>query len=383
MQRMTAGLSESAIVAIIEGRIKSGEYAPGARLPTERDIAEEFGVSRRFIRVAYSRLIDKGLMEKSHYRRPYVAFSNNLPQLENSRPARENAPVQSTQTIAAVLPSHPTFPGGLSLVAGIHKVLADEGSPLRLSFFDTFHTDRAEVLKIETRAINTVLEDGVAGLIWWSYGDDDTITDVVRRNRNTPIVFIDRHPQDIPSDFAGIDDTESSRAAVDYLLDLNHRRIAHLMDPGNYSTILDRALGYRQSHIGRGLTVSEELIFHLDWSTDRIKQAFDHFYSLKEPPTALFTSNDFIAYEFMDYAATQGIRTPEDLSVVGHGNIDRYMPRQFLTSVDQPFEMIGKAAAKLLLKRLSDKPGPINSCQQIILQSPLIVRHSCKKIVHH
>jgi LacI family transcriptional regulator len=111
-----------------------------------------------------------------------------------------------------------------------------------------------------------------------------------------------------------------------------------------------------------------------------MQQAFDHLFTLPEPPTALFTSNDFIAYEFMDYAESRGLRVPDDLSVVGHGNIDRYVPRPFLTSVDQPFEMIGKAAAKLLLKRLSYKPGPVQTCQQIVLQSPLIVRQSCRRI---
>ena len=380
MQRITPDLSESAIVAILEDRIRTGVYAPGARLPAERDIALEFGVSRRSVRNAYASLIEKGLMEKPHYRRPFVAFADTLPQMGRPRDVRESVPPQTNQTIAAVLPSHPSLPGGLSIVAGIHKVLTDEGSPHRLSFFDSFHTDRAEILKIEAKALKSVVSEGIGGMIWWYYCDEDAVVDFVRKNPNMPIVFIDRYPQDIHCDFAGIDDLESSRLAVDYLLDMNHRRIAHLMDPGNFSTILERAQGYRQSLHARGVPVDDDLIIHLDWSENRMEQAFDRLYSLKEPPTALFTSNDYIAYEFMHYAETKGIKVPEDLSIIGHGNIDRYMPRQFLTSVDQPFEMIGKAAAKLLLKRLSDKPGPVQSCQQIILQSSLIVRNSCRRI---
>jgi DNA-binding LacI/PurR family transcriptional regulator len=173
---------------------------------------------------------------------------------------------------------------------------------------------------------------------------------------------------------------ESSRLAVDYLLDLNHTRIAHLMDPGNFSTILERAQGYRQSHIARGVPVRDELIVHLDWAEDRMEQAFNRLFSLKEPPTALFATNDFIAYEFMQYAESRGMRVPDDLSIVGHGNMDRYVPRQFLTSVEQPFEMIGKAAAKLMIRRLADKPGPVQTCQQIILQSPLVIRQSARRI---
>jgi LacI family transcriptional regulator len=152
------------------------------------------------------------------------------------------------------------------------------------------------------------------------------------------------------------------------------------MDPGSYSTIMERAEGYRQAHIVRDLPYSEELVVHLDWSADRIKRAYETLFSLKEPPTALLTSNDFIAYEFMNYLEENGKAAPEDLSIVGHGNIDRYSLRQFLTSVEQPFEGMGKAAAKLLLKRLVNRDDMSNSFQQIILPTPLIIRSSCKKL---
>ena len=55
--------------------------------------------------------------------------------------------------------------------------------------------------------------------------------------------------------------------------------------------------------------------------------------------------------------------------------MDRFTPRQFLTTVDQPFETIGKTAAKLLLKRLEQAQDPSSppSFQQVILQAPLIL----------
>ncbi len=372
--------SELAVVAIIEERIKRGVYAPGSRVPAERTLAAELGVSRRFVRMAYARLTEQGLLEKSHYRRPFVAFSSGAPRLAHVQPLLKDGSATTSRTIAAILPSHPTFPGGLSIVAGIHKVLADLGSPYRLKFLDTFHRDRAEVLRREAQAIRTVLEEGVAGLIWWYYSEEETVLDVVRQNPEMGIVFIDRYPHNVHCDFAGIDDLESSRAAVEHLIDLGHIRIAHLMDPGNYSTILERAQGYRTAHHSRGLPVSEELIVHLDWDEHRMERAFDHLYSLDSPPTALFTSNDFIAYEFIKTAEARGVNVPDDLSVVGNGNIDRYAPRELLTTVDQPFEMIGKAAAKLVLKRL-ERPSEFQSTfQHVILQAPLIIRTSTRKI---
>ncbi len=375
----TTDLSEHGIAAILESRITSGVYGPGARIPSERMLALELGVSRRFVRMAFALLVERGLMEKSHYRRPFVSLTNEGKTTSTAFGNGNGSSAPTTnQTITAILPSHPTFPGGLALVAGIHKVLAYSGSPYRLTFIDTFHKDRSEVLKIERGALEGLAESGSAGVIWWSYSDDAQIAETIRQNSDIPIVFIDRHPNSLDCDFVGIDDVESSRAAVEYLFDLDHTRVAHLMDPGNYSTILERAEGYRQAHVDRHVPYSEELIFHLGWSEDRIKLAFDKLYALPNPPTALFTSNDFIAYEFINYAESQGLSIPRDLSVVGHGNIDRYSAREFLTSVDQPFELVGRAAAKLLLKRIENRgSGGAQSYQHMIMPAMLIDRRSC------
>jgi len=372
--------SEDAVAAIIEERIKSGIYAPGSRMPTERALSEEFGVSRRFARMAYVKLIDQGLLEKSHYRRPFVAFSDKAPLVDRYRDKFPREPAKAIQTIAAVLPSNPMFPGGLSIVSGIHKVLADTESACRLTFLDTFHKDRLEVLRREAQAISSVLGSGAIGLIWWHYSREDVVREIVQQNPEVPVVFIDRYPASLHCDFVGIDDVESSRTAVDYLIDLGHTRIAHLMDPGDFSTILGRAQGYRAAHLARGLPVSEERIVHLNWDERRMEQAFEHLFSLPEPPTALFTSNDFIAHEFIKVAEARGVRVPQDLSVVGHGNIDRYAPQGFLTSIEQPFEMMGQAAARLMLKRLTASPASARSYQHIILSAPLVLRTSCQRL---
>ena len=377
----TAGYSESAVVAIIVQRIKDGTYAPGGRLPSERALAEEFSISRRFARMALAQLVEQGFLEKSHYRRPFVAFSGTETLLERApgKPSRDQ--VTPIRTIAAVVPSSPVFPGGLEIVSGIHKVLADTESQCRLTFLDTFHKDRPEVLRREAQAIRSVLDGGAVGLLWWFYADEDAVRDIVAEHPDISIIFIDRYPRGIACDFVGIDDLESSRTAVEYLMDLGHTRIAHLMDPGSYSTILERAEGYRTAHALRGMDVSEELVVHLNWDEDRMEQAFRQLFSLSQPPTALFTSNDFIAHEFIKIAESHGIRVPQDLSVIGHGNIDRYTPRGFLTSMEQPFEMIGRAAAKLLLKRLSsERTASSSGHQQIILQAPIVVRESCRRL---
>lgn len=386
----SADLSDAAVAAIVSERIRHGFYPPGCRVPPERVLAAELGVSRRFVRMAYDRLTAEGIIDKKHHRRPIVPLSIDrsgataLPARFVFRGAELEIPSStSVKTIASVLPSHPVCPGGLAIIAGIHRVLTDYDSHYRMQLYDTYHSSRSEVLRLESKAITAIRDlTNVEGLIWWCYSDDEAISDFLRDYPQTATVFIDRRPGGVAVDFVGIDDVESSRAAVEFLFDLGHRRIAHMMDPGNYSTIVDRAAGYREAHIARGVPVDPTLILSLDWAPDRMDRTLDRLLALPNRPTAVFASNDFIAYEMIAAAEARGIAVPRDLSVMGHGNIDQFTPRQFLSTVEQPFELIGRTAARLLLRRLTGLPQPEDSTQHIILQAPLIVRKSTAEPRH-
>jgi DNA-binding LacI/PurR family transcriptional regulator len=376
-----ARLSETAVLALVRDRIESGVYAPGVRMPAERALAAEFGVTRGVVRNVYSRLTDQGLIEQSHYRRPHVPLNaSTTRRMASTEPKQPDIQVR---TIAAVFPSDPTFPGGLSVIAGIHKALADVDAPYRLTFHDTYHKNRPQVLGLEELAIRSAIEDNVGGIIWWHFTPDEFVSDVVKTNPDLPIVFIDRYPN-VDCDFAGLDDIEGTKSAVEYLLDLGHTRIAHIMDPGNFSTVLERAQGYREAFISRGMPVPEELVFHLDWSDDPAKvtntlEALEYLFARNDPPTAISTSNDYIAHRLIKIARSKGIRVPEDLSIVGQGNTDRYSQNPFLTSVDQPFDAIGRAGAKLLLKRLNAGVRR-HTYQRVILPTDLVVRDSCRPL---
>src|SRR3569833_3092067 len=277
----SADLSDAAVAAIISERIRHGFYPPGCRVPPERVLDAELGVSRRLVRMAYDRLTAEGVIEKSHHRRPIVA----LPGKFVFRGPEMELPQTGLRTIAAILPSHPVCPCGLAIIAGIHRVLTDGDSPYRMSLYDTFNSRRSEVLRLEMKALNTIREmadpaNGTAqridGLIWWCYSNDEVVAEFCREFPHISTVFIDRRPSGSRVDFVGIDDVESSRAAVEHLFEIGHRRVAHLMDPGNYSTIIDRAAGYREAHIRHGVPIDPALMVSLDWSEERMERALDH-----------------------------------------------------------------------------------------------------------
>lgn len=68
---MTAA-SPGALIAVLENRILTGHWAAGVRLPSERDLATEFTVSRPVVREALKALQERGLIEVSPQRGSFV-----------------------------------------------------------------------------------------------------------------------------------------------------------------------------------------------------------------------------------------------------------------------------------------------------------------------
>src|SRR3569833_828133 len=210
-----ARLSETAVLSMVRERIETGYYPPGVRLPAERALATEFGVSRGVIRNVYSTLTTLGLIEQSHYHRPHIPLKSTGAPTPPSTPAD----AVQVQTIAAILPSDPSFPGGLSGVAGIHRVLTEFDSPYRLTYIDTYHTDRPQLLRLEAQDLRSAIDDNISRIILWNISPEEDIVEILDDHPNLPIVFIDRYPASIDCDFAGLDDVESSKGAVENQID--------------------------------------------------------------------------------------------------------------------------------------------------------------------
>ncbi|MCK4784891.1 MAG: substrate-binding domain-containing protein, partial [Desulfobacteraceae bacterium] len=96
--------------------------------------------------------------------------------------------------------------------------------------------------------------------------------------------------------------------------------------------------------------------------------------SLKDPPTAVFCSNDFLALGAMEGARETGIKLPEDLSIVGFDDMEiASFVTPGLTTIRQPAYDMGKFGAEVLLNLIGNKSGkPIHK----ILETRLIKRES-------
>jgi LacI family transcriptional regulator/LacI family repressor for deo operon, udp, cdd, tsx, nupC, and nupG len=190
-----------------------------------------------------------------------------------------------------------------------------------------------------------------------------------------PIVSVDRSLVNASIDKVEVDNRQGAFEAVDHLLKLGHRRIAMIAGRQNVSTGRERRLGYEDALKAHGVALDEGLI-----RTGDYKQASGHalakdLLALSPRPTALFVVNNLMTVGAIEAIHKEGLRIPQDVAIIGFDDLpwaEALDPP--LTVVRQPAYDVGRAAAELLLKRLSDPAAP---AAWLRLRPKLILRSSC------
>jgi LacI family transcriptional regulator, repressor for deo operon, udp, cdd, tsx, nupC, and nupG len=171
-----------------------------------------------------------------------------------------------------------------------------------------------------------------------------------------------------------VDNIIAAQSAVEHLLELGHRRIAHITGPLPEVLSRDRLKGYRRALERFGIEPVERLVARGDYTTASGFAAARALLRGRHPPSAIFAANDEMAMGAIKAARARGLAVPQQLSVVGFDDIamaSAWDPA--LTTVAQPCEEMGSRAMILLSGIL----GGDQRCDvQICLDTTLVVRES-------
>jgi LacI family transcriptional regulator len=164
-------------------------------------------------------------------------------------------------------------------------------------------------------------------------------------------------------------------AAVDHLVELGHRSITHLAGPQQLSTGTARADAFRAAMRAHGLRIRRADIVECDGYTVPAGFAAAHrLVATNRALTAIVAANDMIAIGALQALHSDGLRCPDDVSVVGFNDmpfVDQLSPP--LTTVRLPQYEVGVQAAQLLLDRLAN---PATSAKSVVLPVALVTRGS-------
>jgi LacI family transcriptional regulator len=186
----------------------------------------------------------------------------------------------------------------------------------------------------------------------------------------TPYILIDRRFRGLDANFVGVDDEAVGALATSHLIERGCRRVAHIRGP-EVSTAIGRLEGYKQVLASYNMAPLPGHIVSLGTSGDHRGEKGGYEAARKllaaEPkPDGIFCFNDPSALGAMRAILDAGLRIPDDIAVVGCGNLSYSdFLRVPLSSVDQGSENIGKSAADLALK-IARKKDPVRPRTELI-----------------
>lgn len=225
-------------------------------------------------------------------------------------------------------------------------------------------------LEIEKEAVMALMQRQIDGLI--VIGGFLASEQLSRFAEQIPIVVVARRVPGFEENCLYIDNVKAAYMATQHLIELGHRRIAHISGRGDHPDAAERKRGYIKALEDAGIEPLPELIVEGNFRRQSGVLAVDMLLTRGIAFSAIFAANDQMAFGTRLALYRRGIRVPEDLSLVG---FDDEPAAAFmippLTTVRQPAVELGREASKVILARLRGQqilPAP--------LKAELVVRES-------
>lgn len=333
---MAVGQAKTPLYAQIKahllGEMRAGRLSPGDRVPSEAELARQFGVSRVTSKQAMTQLAQEGVIRRSPGAGSFVA---RLPDVSSKG-----------GMIGIVLPLL-TAPHELEVLRGAEAEANAHGCLLMI------HQSGGQQEQ-EARAIRHMIDAGVNGVIVWpvhgAYYNRALLELCVT---GLPAVLVDRLLDGLPLPAVTSDNLEGGRLAVRHLVALGHRQIGVLSLPAGWaSSVRDRLLG-----VGMGLaeasvaTPARAWVTDLDTDSDANRGRIKAFLQDNPGITAVVAVNDTIAAAAYQAADELDRRVPDDLSIIAFGQPDPAATAgKLFCHVAQQAEAMGRHAVQLLLE---------------------------------
>tara|TARA_R110002020_G_scaffold266265_5_gene481207 strand:+ start:3781 stop:4806 length:1026 start_codon:yes stop_codon:yes gene_type:complete len=198
-------------------------------------------------------------------------------------------------------------------------------------------------------------------------------------NGAPPIIFACEWPRHGEFPSVRANNARGGELAIAHLAELGHRSIGMITGPEHNVLTHARSRGALRELAARGLALEPSHVFPGDFSLNAGAGAARAWLGLARRPSAVFCQSDQMAFGFISELARHGVPVPGDVSVVGFDDIaiaGRFIPS--LTTLRQPREKIGRAAARMMMSHIQTSSRPAN--ETTILEVELIARDSTRAI---
>lgn len=174
------------------------------------------------------------------------------------------------------------------------------------------------------------------------------------------------------------DNKQGSMLATNHLLELGHKKIAHIGGPLSTLAGSERLEGYKEALSLAGIPFnSDYYIEAMEFDSQSGYECMNQLLDLPQPPTAVFVMCDLSALGVFKAINERGLKVGEDISVVGFDDIELAShTHPSLTTIRQNRKAIGRTLAQILDRRINNKKVE----ERTLIPTELIVRSSTCKI---
>ncbi|MDP3731766.1 MAG: LacI family DNA-binding transcriptional regulator [Candidatus Omnitrophota bacterium] len=196
-----------------------------------------------------------------------------------------------------------------------------------------------------------------------------------------PSMVINNYVEDLEVSCIAIDNIRGAEEAVNYLIGLGHKKIAHITGDLITQAAAWRFEGYKRALKKNNIEFRQDYIIKTDYSRGEARSAAEKLIKMPQAaPTAVFVASDSMALEVMAVARELGRKIPGDLSIMGFDDNPSglYGPVS-LTTVRQPLIKMAEESVKELNLLISRKDKGVK-VKKVLLPTELVIRESCQPL---
>lgn len=346
----------------LKSGIHLGKYSGDNHLPTEKELADTYKVSRQSVRQALAVLEKEGFIEKKQGSGSYLTEFARMSRYRTRRVA-----------VITTYVSEYIFPGILRSMQDIFY-----SSHCSVELFDTRNNVARERSILETicaSPFDGILVEGTKTAL--PNPNIDLYSRII--GKNIPIVFFNGNYRDIDCPFVLDDNYSGGQMLVDYLYILGHRKIAGIFKSDDIQGV-ERYRGFVDAMKKHNLIYNSTNVFW--YYTESLDALFDseHIMGSADSSTAFVCYNDMVANKLIDYLIAHGRNVPQNISVVSFDNsyVSELGPVA-ITSLSHEDVDAGQRSAEMLVE-LMNKGRAVSEIKSEYLPWKIIEKNSSRKL---
>ncbi|MBO1512011.1 GntR family transcriptional regulator [Metabacillus bambusae] len=346
------------IYDFISEQIKLGHLKYGERVPSEKELAEEFNVSRITSKKALDLLSQNKLIERIRGKGSFV-MKNQTVNKEERQTDLHHQDAKDSKLIALIIQDFDDA-FGLKLVKTIEETCLHYNCNLII------RRTGGQIIE-EENAIKDLVNFGVEGLIIFPIQGEHYNTELLKLVlMDFPLVLVDRYLRGIPASAVSTNNQSASEELTNYLFSLGHKDVAFLSpSPKGISTIEERVQGFHIAYSKQGIKLNPNFILYDLISSLPQNDLYDYDYQgiksfIDDNPdvTAFIVCEYYLALALNKALNDLGKKVPEDYSVVCFDCPENSFGRASFTHIRQNELEMGKKAVDLLMKHLKGENIP-------------------------